>query len=140
MELWIVNPDGTGSRQVGSSGASGHFMRWSADGRSVVYRTGGATSEMRSIPVDGGEATPFPKVAGGAHISFSPDRRLIMDSIGHKSMWITPVDGSPPRKVFEFDDPDIRIDYPVWSPDGAGVSFDRVAPQGGDVWLLEGLD
>jgi hypothetical protein len=27
-----------------------------------------------------------------------------------------------------------------WSPDGNWVLFDRVEPQGGDIWLLEGLE
>jgi hypothetical protein len=30
-----------------------------------------------------------------------------------------------------------RIDYPTWSPDGRWVRFDRAAPRGGDLWLLE---
>ena len=79
----------------------------------------------------------LPDVSSGYHMSFSPDRTLILDAIGHKSMWVHPMDGGAPRKIFEFDDPDIRIDYPVWSPDGNWVLFDRVAPQGGDIWLLE---
>jgi len=41
--------------------------------------------------------------------------------------------------VFEFQDPDIRIDYPVWSPDGRWVLFDRLRPQGGDIWVLDGI-
>ena len=45
--------------------------------------------------------------------------------------------GDAPRKVFEFDDPDARIDYPVWSPDGRWILFDRFQPQGGDVWAVE---
>ena len=32
----------------------------------------------------------------------------------------------------------VRIDYPVWSPDGKWILFDRAAPSGGDIWLLEG--
>ena len=43
-------------------------------------------------------------------------------------------------RVFEFDDPDSRIDYPVWSADGRWVYFDHADYQGGDIWLLEGLD
>jgi hypothetical protein len=35
--------------------------------------------------------------------------------------------------VFEFDDADARIDYPVWAPDGRWVLFDRFRPQGGDI-------
>jgi Tol biopolymer transport system component len=54
-------------------------------------------------------------------------------------VWVHPLDGSEPYQVFEFADPDIRIDYPVWSPDGKWILFDRAAPSGGDIWLLEGL-
>jgi Tol biopolymer transport system component len=50
------------------------------------------------------------------------------------------VDGAAPRRVFAFDDADVRIDYPVWSPDGRRVLFDRAAPHGGDLWLLDGIE
>jgi Tol biopolymer transport system component len=46
-------------------------------------------------------------------------------------------DLKPGRQIFSFSDPDIRIDYPTWSPDGKWVLFDRAAPKGGDLWLLE---
>ncbi len=32
----------------------------------------------------------------------------------------------------------LRIDYPVWSPDGKWVLFDRFRPQGAAIWLLAG--
>jgi Tol biopolymer transport system component len=139
MELWVVGADGTGLERASSIGVSGHFSCWTPDSKSVIVRSGpaGQTSTYR-LPLDGGEAVRLPEVVGGAHMSFSPDRRLILDASSHKSLWVSPLDGSPARQVFEFDDPDIRIDYPVWSPDGAWVLFDRVSPQGGDIWLLEG--
>jgi Tol biopolymer transport system component len=56
-----------------------------------------------------------------------------MDVAGHKVLWVSPLDGGSPEKVFEFDDPDARIDYPVWSPDGQWILFDRFRPQGGDI-------
>ena len=55
-------------------------------------------------------------------------------------LWVSPVNGGPPEKVYEFPDPDVRIDYPVWSPDGKWVLFDRFRPQGGDIWSLTGVD
>ena len=36
----------------------------------------------------------------------------------------------------EVDWKDVRIDYPVWSPDGRALLFDRVRPSGGNIWLL----
>ena len=41
-----------------------------------------------------------------------------------------PEDNSPqwkPEMVYEFPDPDVRIDDPVWWPDGEWVLFDRFA-------------
>ena len=93
------------------------------------------------VPVAGGEAEPTPEVIGGAHMSFSPDHSLIMDVVSHRTLWVSPMNeggnGGEPRKVFEFDDPDVRIDYPLWSPDGRAILFDRFQPQGGDVWAIE---
>jgi hypothetical protein len=60
-----------------------------------------------------------------------------MDVLGHRTLWCSPLRDGEPRKVFEFDDPESRIDYPVWSPDGRWVLFDRFVPQGGDVWSVE---
>ena len=80
----------------------------------------------------------LPPISSGAHISLSPDQKRILDVRNHKTIWVHPLDGSAPYQVFEFPDPDIRIDYPVWSPDGKWILFDRAAPSGGDIWLLEG--
>lgn len=55
-------------------------------------------------------------------------------------LWVSPLHSGALQKVFEFDDPDARIDYPVWSPDGLWVLFDRFRPQGGDIWMMEGFE
>jgi len=64
-----------------------------------------------------------------------------MDVVAHKVLWISPLSGGgKPEKVFEFDDADSRIDYPVWSPDGKWILFDRFRPQGGDIWMMEDFE
>jgi len=42
--------------------------------------------------------------------------------------------------VYEFADPAVRIDYPVWSPDGKWLLFDRFRPEGGDIWVMENFE
>jgi Tol biopolymer transport system component len=140
VEVWVMNADGSAQRRLTTIGASGHFMRWAPDGRSIVFRseTQGQVQIYR-VNVETGALERLPDVASGAHMSFSPDRSLVMDVRSHKMLRVYPSDGGAPRDVFAFPDPEIRIDYPVWSPDGRWVLFDRAAPRGGDVWLLEDL-
>jgi Tol biopolymer transport system component len=90
--------------------------------------------------LNGGEPTLLAESTGGSHISFSPDFSRIMDVVGHKTLWVSAVPSGQPEKVFEFEDRDMRIDYPLWSPDGRWVLFDRFHPQGGDIWMMEGFE
>jgi Tol biopolymer transport system component len=137
-EVWVMNADGTGHRQLTRTGVGGHFMLWMPGSNAVVYSAPG--SRTLRVPIHGGEPEPFCENAGGAHMSFSPAVDAIMDVTGHKKIWVTPLETEDPIGVFEFDDPDVRIDYPVWSPDGHWVLFDRMKPAGGDIWLIENLE
>jgi Tol biopolymer transport system component len=137
LEVWVMNADGTGARQLTETGVMGHFLRWTSDGSAIVYRCPAPAPGSFAVPIGGGDPRGLSEVAGGAHMSFSSDFSKILDVVGHKSLWVSPLDSGAPEKVFEFPDPDVRIDYPVWSPDGRWVLFDRFRPQGGDIWLME---
>jgi len=140
-ELWVMNSDGSEARQLSNSGLMGHFMRWSQDSDAVIFRMPGDGKPVTAkVSVEGGDPEPMGEVLGGAHMSFSPDRSRIMDVIGHKVLWVSPLNGGSPERVFEFDDPDSRIDYPVWSPDGRWILFDRFRPSGGDIWMMENFE
>jgi Tol biopolymer transport system component len=141
FELWVMRADGAQSRRLTNVGVAGHFVRWSADGQSVFFRCacGGQPRTMR-VPVAGGEPELTAPVTGGSHVSFSPDGSRILDVLAHKTIWVSPLASGTPEKTFEFPDPDVRIDYPVWSPDGRWILFDRFRPQGGDVWLMESFE
>jgi serine/threonine-protein kinase len=139
-EVWVMRADGSAQRRLSSAGASGHFLRWTRDGGAVLFRgEGGAQQQIFRASLADGSVTRQPDVASGAHMSFSPDQSLILDVRGHKTLWIHPANGQAPYQVFAFPDPDRRIDYPVWSPDGKWVLFDHAAPKGGDLWTLEGV-
>jgi Tol biopolymer transport system component len=137
-EVWIMRADGTEQRRLTQEGAGGHFLRWTPDSRAIVFRSESGTQiHIYRVSVADGALTRLPDVSSGAHMSFSPDQSLILDVKGHKALWIHPLRGAPARQVFAFADPEVRIDYPVWSPDGRWVLFDRAAPRGGDLWLRE---
>ena len=139
LEVWVMNADGSNPRQLTNVGVTGHFIRWS--GRELIFRCpcGGKPAVMK-VSLDGGDPQPFAETMGGSHMSFSPDRSRIMDVVGHKVLWVSPVNAGKPERVYEFPDPDVRIDYPVWSPDGNWVLFDRFRPQGGDIWAMSGVE
>jgi Tol biopolymer transport system component/tRNA A-37 threonylcarbamoyl transferase component Bud32 len=141
LEVWVMDARGGSERQLTNVGVSGHFLRWDPDGGHVLFRCprGGAPGVYR-VPVEGGEPERYPDVVGGAHISLSPDGSRMMDVLGHKTLWVSPLRGGQPEKVFEFDDPDVRIDYPVWSPDGRWILFDRFRPHGADIWVMEDFE
>jgi eukaryotic-like serine/threonine-protein kinase len=142
LELWVMNADGSGQRQLTNVGLMGHFLRWSGDGKSIIFRCAcGGKPQSYEVAIDGGTPTPInPELQGGSHMSFSPDHSLIMDVVQHKTLWVSPVTSGAPVKVFEFSDGESRIDYPVWSPDGKWILFDRFRPQGGDIWSIENFE
>lgn len=140
-EVWVMRSDGSEARQLTEVGLSvmGHFLLWNRTGDAVTAHLFNGRNQSVTVAVGlDGTTEPLREVAGGAHMSFSPDRSRIMDVVGHKSLWVSPLyDDGVPEKVFEFSENDVRIDYPVWSPDGHWVLFDRLRPKGGDVWMME---
>jgi Tol biopolymer transport system component len=133
-EVWLMNQDGSDQRPLTSSGAEGHFLRWMPDGERIVFTADGFAKTVR---LHGSEPEILVDVAGGWHLSFSPSHSLIADVVGHKVVWISPTEGSEPFVAFGSEDLDVRIDYPVWSTDGQWLLFDRVKPQGGDIWIVD---
>ena len=139
LEVWMMNVDGSNPYQITNFGVMGHFLRWSADGDFLFCRCSSGKQPLMKVPIQGGEPSPVKEIAGGSHISFSPDQSLIMDVVGHKQLWLSSLKKGKPKMVFEFAESEARIDYPVWSPDGKWILFDKFQPQGGDIWLMKGF-
>nr|MBA3656851.1 TolB family protein [Gemmatimonadaceae bacterium] len=138
LEAWVMSADGSNQRSVSDLRAGGHFIRWTDDGEYFLFRAESGTQvQTMKVRVGDGIAERLRDVASGAHMSWSPKRDLIMDVRGHRTLLAYPLAGEP-VKVFEFPESQVRIDYPVWSPDGMWLLFDRAAPRGGDIWLLKG--
>lgn len=133
-EVWVMDTEGQNQRLLSSTGVTDHYLLWSADSRSVIYNA--PDSGQLIVSLDGSDAKPFASIRGGHHMSFSPDSSLLLDVVGHQTLWVSPLGEGRPQAVFEFDDFDGRIDYPFWSPDGQWVVFDRMEREGSDIWLL----
>ena len=141
-EIWIMNIDGTNERQLSRVGVRGHFLRWNKAGDGIVFRAPTANGwRVVHAPIDGGPLIEFPNVKGGGHLSFNSTYSALADVTAHKTLWSSPLSaGGEPVKIFEFPDADVRIDYPVWSPDGKWILFDRFRPVSGDIWMIENFE
>ena len=142
-EIWLMNADGTGDHQLTRVGVRGHFMMWNKTSDGLLFRAVMANGwRVAEAPTGGGPMVEIPNVKGGGHLSFNPSRTMLLDVVSHKTMWSSPLGAGAgePVSVFEFPDPDARIDYPVWSPDGKWVLFDRFRPEGGDIWMIENFE
>jgi Tol biopolymer transport system component len=137
-DLWTLPLDPRTAQVTGPPEALVATTR--EDSRSLIVRAGaGRHSGIFQVDVETGKRTEHRPIFSGSHMSYSPDRSLILDVVGHRTLLAYPVAGGDPREVFEFDNQEIHLDYPHWSPDGKRVVFDRAEPQGGDIWLLEGI-
>ncbi|HEX7253948.1 MAG TPA: protein kinase [Thermoanaerobaculia bacterium] len=140
LEVWVMNPDGSSPHAISQLGVMGHFLAWTPDSENVLFRSPSGRMGVWSVSREGGDPVELPRIEGGAHLSLSPAGNRLMDVVAHKTLWVSPLDSGSPEKVFEFEDPDVRIDYPLWSRDGHFVLFDRFRPQGGDIWMMENFE
>ncbi|MCU1284143.1 MAG: hypothetical protein JWO13_493 [Acidobacteriales bacterium] len=141
LEVWVMAADGSNQRQLSKIGVTGHFLRWSPEGDVVFTCPCSGKRQTYKVSLNGGDPVALNnEIAGGSHMSFSPDHSLLIDVVGHKTLWVSPVAPGKPVKVYEFTESESRIDYPVWSPDGKWVIFDRFRPHGGDIWMLENFE
>ena len=120
MDLWVMNPDGSGAARLTQSGAS--FPSVTADGKYLVYgslRTGVrhlyrldlATRQEVQLTDGGGENYP----------SCSPDGRwVIYTSLAdaRNTLWRVSIDGGTPQQITQ----DSIIVKPVVSPDGKSIA------------------
>jgi Tol biopolymer transport system component len=133
LDLWVINPDGTGAVQLTHGGAS--FPAITADGKYLVYsssrsgvrhlyRLDLATRQEVQLTDGGGENYP----------SCSPDGRWVIYILlagQRNTLWKVSIDGGSPQQITRGS----MILKPVVSPDGQSIAC-AFRKDEADIWKI----
>ena len=121
-DIWIINADGSGRRQLTVDPGVDERPSVSPDGRHIVFasnRLGGFT--IWRMDAGGGNERPLTHGHGDGSPVVTPDGRWVVYSSstsGRPTLWKVPVDGGEAAQVTTLASMD-----PVISPDGTLVAF-----------------
>jgi TolB protein len=150
--LFVINPDGTGERQLTRplDGVADVQPDWSPDGSSVVFERDQARSRLWTVAADGTE--PFllgptcldapPKCEDHMDPAWSPDGKTLafwrawgpvnqkLGFIAHSEVFTIDDDGTHLRQLTHSSSYADDDRAPAWSPDGKQLVFERLtSPQ-----------
>lgn len=121
-DVWIINADGSGQRQLTNDNFSNYDPDVTPDGRYIVYvsnRTG--QHNIWRMNLDG--SNPVQITGGNEGVgelapAVTPDSKwIVFDSIG-ETLWKIPVEGGKPLKLTE-----PQSHFANVSPDGKSIAF-----------------
>lgn len=155
IELYVMNSDGSGLRQLTHDGAYAGFPAWSPDGAQIAYASYRGSNyipgclgfsicptDLYIVGASGGTPT---LLSGSETLSettptWSPDgSRLAFAEIGQNQMGsIVSIraDGSDPVVL----SPGGMVSYPSWSPDGRWILFLRMQEGSNHIWTVTPTD
>ncbi len=130
-DIWVMNEDGTGRKNLSRHPAQEHFPAWSPDGSRIAF-----TSNRDGLTSRDGNTEIYVMDANGSNPirlsndpspdtrpTWSPDgRRIAFTSFrdGEGEIYVMNADGTG---VANLTNHPARDDYASWSPDGAWIAF-----------------
>lgn len=130
-EIWSINNDGSGQRQLTNSSADEHTPLASPVDDSIYFtsnRTG--AFQIWKMNADGSDQTRITRSEGGAPLLVSTDGRwLYFHHSLHKTLWRVPAEGGEEQLVLDKRKHQIAV-----SPDGLQAAFPE--KQGAEIVLM----
>ena len=146
--LWVMNVDGTGARQLIKSDDRQSVARFTHDDSTLVYsqdKGGNEYSDIYAVPVSGGEPRNLTKTddVDETVADFSPDGATLAIEVKQKSQPATDLavmswPGGTVRQLTHETDPKASWSEAAWSPDGKYVYANRVVGiDNADIYRVE---
>jgi Tol biopolymer transport system component len=142
-DIYAVNADGSGLRELTTKRGAEFDPTWSPDGRRVVYRDSrrgiNHDDEIYVMDADGSDATDITNHRGndwGPAWSPSGDRIVFNSDRDGQPMggFLVDPDGSHLRRI----PTDLWVEYPTWAPDGRRIAFMGGNLSGEyDIWAVD---
>jgi Tol biopolymer transport system component len=125
FDIYVMNSDGSGSRQLTSTSADDANPTWSPDGRSIAFDRG-ASGRLYVMKADGtGVRRITHDMADETDPAWSPRGDWIAyvrktPGTDAREIWLVRPDGSGRRRLTSLG---ATSESPAWSPDGRRVAF-----------------
>ncbi len=137
-EIYIMNADGSGARNLTNNPADDWDPTWSPDGGQIAfYSMRDGNGEIYVMNADGSSPRNLTNnAASDFHPIWSPDGRQIMfysDRSGDGEVWVMNADGSSPRNLTDSPGGDGGAS---WSPDGRQIVFSSDRTGNSEVFIM----
>ena len=110
QDMWAMNADGTGARQLTNNASANRRAQMTADGRYIVFISSRSGLEhVWRMDVDGSNERALTGGSGEWSLGLSADGRTVfycgLDAEGKNAVWQVGIDGGPPTQLIHGVDP-----------------------------------
>lgn len=141
--IYVMNADGTGVRQLTHASGENRAPAWSPDGKRLAFASNrDGNVEIYVMDADGSNQTNLTHYPGDdADPAWSPDGKQIafasyrQGQQGYR-VFVMDADGSHVRDLSKSDNP-VGYVYPAWSPDGQQLLYGHYVEGGLELFLCQ---